>query len=146
MSSSVCPISLAAIAVMLAAAASPAASQQPVRATFVPAAQLTWVNAGPPGVQTAAVRGDMQRGASHFYLKYPAGFAAPLHFHSPDHFATTIAGQLVLIADGKEHALPPGSHFAFTGKARHAARCEGAQDCVMFVDARGAWDVVADKH
>jgi quercetin dioxygenase-like cupin family protein len=57
-----------------------------------------------------------------------------------------VSGRLVLIADGKESALPPGSYFAFTGKARHAARCEGAQDCVMFIDARGPWDVVADKH
>ena len=88
----------------------------------------------------------MKSGASHFYLKYPAGFVAPPHFHSPDHFATTVSGQLVLIADGQETALPPGSHFAFTGKARHAVRCEGAQACVMFIDARGPWDVVADKH
>jgi hypothetical protein len=116
------------------------------RATLVPASQLTWVNAGIPGVQTAALQGDMKSGPSHFYLKYPAGFVAPVHFHSPDHFATTVSGQLVLITEGRETALPPGSHFAFTGKARHAARCEGAQDCVMFIDARGAWDVVADKH
>ena len=58
---------------------------------------------------------------------------------------TTVAGNLVLIVDGKEQRLPPGSYFAFTGKARHAARCEGAQDCVMFIDARGRWDVVVAK-
>ena len=134
------------VVVGMAALAIGAMAQRGGEAVFVPAAQVRWVDAGIPGVQTAAVRGDMLAGASHFYLKYAAGFAAPLHFHSPDHFATTVSGRLVLIADGKESALPPGSYFAFTGKARHAARCEGAQDCVMFIDARGPWDVVADKH
>ena len=134
------------VVVGMAALAIGTMAQRGGEAVFVPAAQVRWVDAGIPGVQTAAVRGDMLAGASHFYLKYPAGFAAPLHFHSPDHFATTVSGQLVLIADGKESALPPGSYFAFTGKARHGARCEGAQDCVMFIDARGPWDVVADKH
>ena len=41
--------------------------------------------------------------------------------------------------------LSAQSDFAFTGKAPHAARCEGAQDGVMFVDARGKWDVVLPK-
>ena len=113
---------------------------------FTPTTDLKWANAGIPGVSTAAVQGDMSRGASHFYLKYAAGFVAPMHHHSPDHYATTVTGNLVLIgADGKEHRLPPGSYFAFVNKAGHAARCEGSQDCVMFIDARSAWDVVVDK-
>ena len=117
----------------------------PAKAVFTPAADLKWMGAGVPGAETAAVKGDMAKGASHFYLKYPAGFAAPVHHHSPDHYVTTVAGNLVLVVDGKEHRLPPGSYFAFTGKAKHAARCEGADACVMFVDARGAWDVVLAK-
>lgn len=115
------------------------------KAVVAPAADLKWIGAGVPGVETAVVKGDMAKGASHFYLKYAAGFVAPVHHHSPDHYVTTVAGNLVLIADGKEYRLPPGSYFALTGKAKHAARCEGAQDCVMFIDARGPWDVVVAK-
>ena len=117
----------------------------PTKAVLTPVADLKWIGAGVPGVESAAVKGDMAKGASHFYLKYAAGFAAPVHHHSPDHYVTTVAGNLVLVVDGKEHRLPPGSYFAFTGKAPHAARCEGGQDCVMFVDARGKWDVVLPK-
>jgi quercetin dioxygenase-like cupin family protein len=105
-----------------------------------------WVQGGIPGVSTAAVEGDMGKGASHFFLKYAAGFVAPLHHHTPDHYVTTVSGNLVLVVDGKEHRLAPGSYFAFTGKATHAARCEGSEDCVMFVDARGKWDVVPEAH
>jgi quercetin dioxygenase-like cupin family protein len=117
----------------------------PGKAVVTPAAELKWIGAGVPGVETAAVKGDMKKGASHFYLKYAAGFAAPVHYHSPDHYVTTVTGNLVLIVDGKERSLQPGSYFALTGKALHAARCEGKEACVMFVDARGKWDVVVPK-
>ena len=120
-------------------------SQSTAKAVFTPIAQLKWTSAGIPGVETAVTQGDMGKGPSHFYLKYPAGFSSPAHHHSPDHYATVVAGNLVLIADGKEHRLAPGSFFAFTGKAQHVARCEGSQACVMFIDARGAWDVVLAK-
>jgi hypothetical protein len=40
---------------------------------------------------------------------------------------------------------PPGSFFALTGKAPHAGRCGGSEDCVMFVEARGPWDVVPES-
>lgn len=114
------------------------------RATVTARSDWKWADAGVPGVANAAVEGDMKSGASHFYLRYAAGFVAPLHHHSPDHYVTTVSGHLVLIVDGKEHHLPPGSYFALLGGAPHAGRCEGTEDCVMFIDARGAWDVVPE--
>ena len=132
---------------MLATGLAPSISAQSGgKAVFKPQAELTWTESGTRGVSFAVVDGDMKSGASHFYLKYGAGFVAPVHHHSPDHFVTTLTGNLVVIADGKEHALPPGSYFALTGKAQHGARCQGTADCVMFVDARGAWDVVMAEH
>lgn len=107
-------------------------------------AALKWTEAGIPGVSTAAVQGDMAKGSSHFYLKYKAGFVSPVHHHSADHYVTTVSGDLVLVVDGKEHRLAPGSYFDFTGKAAHATRCEGDEDCVMFIDARGIWDAVPE--
>lgn len=127
---------------IVAGLATVAAAQGPAKAVSTPAAELKW-SAGPvPGVSTAAVEGDMTKGPSHFFLRYDAGFAAPAHYHSPDHFGATVSGTLVLIVDGKERRLAPGSYFAFLGKAAHAVRCEGGQACVMFIDARGAWDAV----
>jgi quercetin dioxygenase-like cupin family protein len=138
---------LLAAAMALAGVAAPLAwAKGPGKAVFTPVADLKWSDAGIPGVATAGADGDMKKGASHFFLKYAAGFVAPMHHHSPDHYAVTVTGNLVLTAaDGKEVRLAPGSYFAFKDKAAHAARCEGAQDCVMFVDARGRWDVVPAK-
>jgi quercetin dioxygenase-like cupin family protein len=106
---------------------------------------LKWADAGIPGVSTAVVQGDMAKGPSHFYLRYPAGFVSPVHHHSPDHYATTVSGSLSLTMDGKEQRLSPGSYFSFAGKAPHVARCAGPEACVMFIDARGAWDVVVEQ-
>lgn len=114
------------------------------KAVATPQSDLKWVDAGIPGVRSATVEGDMSKGASHFYLKYPKGFVTPTHHHSADHYVSLVAGNLVVVADGAEHRLGPGSFFSFTGKAKHVARCEGAEDCVMFVDARGKWDVVPE--
>jgi quercetin dioxygenase-like cupin family protein len=132
---------LAAAAAVLAVGVAGAA-EQPVATAK---ASLKWTDAGIPGVKTAVVHGDMAKGPSHFYLSYPAGFVAPRHHHTPDHYATTVSGTLVLIAGGQEQRLAPGSFFALTNKMTHAARCEGSEACVMFIDARGAWDVVPEK-
>ena len=113
-------------------------------AVVKPRAELTWTPGKFPGVSSAAVDGDMAKGPSHFFLKYAAGLVTPLHHHSSDHYVTTVSGNLVLVVDGKETRVPPGSFFSFTGGAPHAARCEGSEDCVMFLDARGAWDVVPE--
>lgn len=113
-------------------------------AVVVPVTKLAWVAGAIPGVSTAVVAGDLATGPSRFYLKYAKGLVTPLHHHSPDHYVTTVSGELVLVVDGTEHRLAPGSYFALTNQAPHAARCEGAADCVMFIDSRGAWDVVPE--
>lgn len=112
------------------------------KSVVTPVADLKWASAGVPGVSIAPVEGDMQKGPSHFYLKYDAGFSAPVHHHSPDHYVTVVSGTLVLTVDGKTNTLAPGSYFALLGKAEHAARVQGDQPAVMFIDARGPWDVV----
>lgn len=135
-------VPLIATTLALAAGGAALAAGQSV---VTPSADLKWAGAGIPGVSTAVADGNMTKGASHFYLKYAAGFVTPPHHHSPDHRVTTVSGTLVLIVQGKEHRLPPGSYFALLGKAVHVARCEGSEDCVMFIDARGPWDVVPQK-
>jgi quercetin dioxygenase-like cupin family protein len=126
------------VTTVTALSGTPATKAQDVQ----PAAALNWKGVGVPGVAMAVAKGDTAKGPSHFYLRYGKGFVAPMHHHSPDHYVTTVRGTLVLIVDGKEYRLAPGSFFALVNKAKHAARCEGTEDCVMFIDARGAWDVV----
>jgi len=113
------------------------------KAVFVPAASAPWGKVpDAPGVQIAPLQGNPGKGASHFLLKFPAGFSAPLHHHTADHFVTVVAGTLVLVVGGKEQRFGPGSYFSFAGKKQHATRCEPGAECVLAMDVRGRWDVV----
>jgi mannose-6-phosphate isomerase-like protein (cupin superfamily) len=106
---------------------------------------LTWKDMGIPGVQSAVVTGDMAKGPSRFFLKYPVGLVTPAHHHSPDHYVTVVSGTLLLTVDGKETRLEAGSFFALTNKAVHVAKVVGDQPVVMFIQADGPWDVVMEK-
>lgn len=111
----------------------------------IASADLVWKDMGIPGVRAATVTGDMTKGPSRFFLTYPKGFVTPPHHHSPDHYVTVVSGTLLLTVDGKETRLGPGSFFALTNKAVHVGKVEGDQDCVMFIQADGPWDVVMEK-
>jgi quercetin dioxygenase-like cupin family protein len=112
-------------------------------AAVVPAGDAKWADApGMDGVKMAILEGMPAKGASRFFIKLPGGMAVPSHFHSPDHYAFVVSGTLVLGIDGKDVSLPSGSYFSFLGKKKHTTRCEAGADCVLFVDARGKWDVI----
>jgi mannose-6-phosphate isomerase-like protein (cupin superfamily) len=108
-------------------------------------ADLVWKDMGIPGVQAATVTGDMTKGPSRFFLKYPVGFVTPAHHHTPDHYVTLVSGTLLFTVNGKETRLEPGSFFALTNKAVHVAKVEGDQPAIMFIQADGPWDVVMEK-
>ena len=117
-------------------------------AVLAPAGDLKWQDVpDAKGVQIATIpgQGDPGKGASHFFLKFAPGFSAPVHHHTSNHYVTVVSGTLVLTVDGKDHKLPPGSYVAFTGKKPHATKCDAGADCVLAMDVRGKWDVVAPK-
>lgn len=116
------------------------------QATFVEAKDMKWKDVpGAEGIQTATVEGDAAKGAHHVFMKFKSGFNAPMHHHTANHFVTVVAGTLLLTVDGKEHRLPAGSYFEFKGKQAHATACAEGDDCVIFGDVRGKWDVLMEK-
>ena len=121
----------------------------PVLAAAPPAvvmakADLKWKDLG-NGIAAAPVSGDMDKGASRFYLKYPVGLVTPKHHHDANHYVTVVSGTITLTMDGKAHRLGPGSYFALTNKASHVAKVEGNEEAVFFIQAESAWNVVMDK-
>jgi quercetin dioxygenase-like cupin family protein len=135
------------LALAIAAFAPPAAAKDAKKggnAVLIPAGDLKWSAVpGFPGVQMAVMEGNPAKGPHHSMLKFAGGFAADLHHHSSDHYGTVLTGTLVLTVDGKESKLPAGSYFSFKGKKQHMTKCEAGADCVLSIDARGKWDVVA---
>ena len=117
------------------------------KAVLAAAGDLKWKDAGPDaaGVQFAAVAGDPMKGAGKFFVKFPSGFSAGLHHHSPDHFGVVVSGTMVFGVDGQDVTVPAGSYISFTGKKQHTTKCTDAAGCVLFVDTHGKWDIVPEK-
>jgi quercetin dioxygenase-like cupin family protein len=136
-------ISIFVVCAALIAAFAPAVGA--AESLVVAKADLKWQNVGTSGVAAALVSGDMEKGASRFFLKYPVGLVTPLHHHTSDHYVTVVSGTIILTVDGKEHKLGPGSYFELTQKKPHAAKVEGNEDAVFFIQAEKAWDVVLEK-
>lgn len=139
-------LALAIVLVAAIAATCAVWAEGPGKSVVTPQSAVKWASAGAPGVSIAAVDGDTAKGPAHFFLKYDPGLVTPVHHHSADHYVTVVSGTLTLTVDGKENRLGPGSYFALLGKKPHAARVEGQEAAVMFIDARGAWDVVPEAE
>ena len=115
------------------------------KAVFAPAADLKWKDTPDRnGVQIAAVQGDPTKGAARFFVKLPSGFDVPLHHHTADHFAAVVSGTMVL-NDGQDHTMAPGSYWSFTGKKQHTTKCTDPAGCTLFVETKGKWDVIEEK-
>jgi quercetin dioxygenase-like cupin family protein len=63
------------------------------------------------------LQGSPAKGPHHSLIKLPAGFTAPLHHHTSDHYVAVVAGTIALTVDGKETKLPAGSFFSFTARS-----------------------------
>jgi quercetin dioxygenase-like cupin family protein len=134
-----------AVVISMAAALMAGSMALAAESTIVVAkADLKWKDMG-NGVSAAPVSGNMEKGASRFFLKYPVGLVTPKHHHDPDHYVTVLSGSITLTLEGKEYKLGPGSYFAITKKASHTAKVEGNEDAVFFIEADGPWNVVAEK-
>lgn len=59
---------------------------------------LKWKDMG-NGVSAAPVSGDMEKGASRFFLKYPVGLVTPKHRHDADHSVTVISGTINVVME-----------------------------------------------
>ena len=130
---------------VLAQAAAPAHkdTNAPV---FVPSADLKWTDLDPqrgPGVKVADISGDHSKGAFSAFIKFPAGFAAPLHTHTNAMKMVVISGTFVQQPEGKpEFRLGPGSYlFQPGGDYKHTTACDKASDCVIFAEGIGAFDI-----
>src|SRR5262249_36200694 len=88
---------LAAVVVAQDAAkkANPAPKAMSKTPVVIPAADLKWTDLDPkgaPGVKIADVSGDHTKGAFSAFMKFPAGFAAPLHTHTNAFKIVVISG------------------------------------------------------
>ena len=114
---------------------------------FMPAADLKWVDLdakGAPGVKVADVWGDHTKGGYGAFIKFPAGFSTPLHYHTHAAKLVIISGTFLQTPEGKsEIRLGPGSYLMQPGKSyKHTTGCDKASDCLFFSESTGAFDLI----
>lgn len=113
---------------------------------FKPAEDLKWEDLDPtgaPGVKIADVWGNHAKGAWGGFIKFPAGFAAPLHTHTHDVKIVVISGTFLQTPEGKsEVRLGPGSYeMQPGGNYRHTTGCDKASECLFFAEGSGKFDL-----
>jgi len=114
------------------------------KSVVVAKADLKWKAMG-NGIEAAPVSGDMDKGPSRFFLKYPVGLVTPMHHHTANHYVTLVSGSITLTVSGKDYRLGPGSYFMLADRAGHIAKVEGNEPAVFFIQAEAPWDVVMAK-
>jgi anti-sigma factor ChrR (cupin superfamily) len=114
--------------------------------TFMSAADLKWADLDPtgaPGVRIADVWGDHTRSGFGAFLKFPAGFAAPLHTHTNAIKIVVILGTYIQTPEAKtEMRMGPGSYvFQPGGSYKHLSACDKASECLLFIQSGGKFDL-----
>ena len=97
----------------------------------------------PKGCEVTVLRGDPANGRSDVFLRTPANYRLPRHWHtSPEHMIL-VSGKLHVTYEGqKPSILRPGSYAYGPAKARHEARCANAGPCVLFIAFESPIDAV----
>jgi len=113
---------------------------------FMPAGDVKWMDLDPkgaPGVQIADLWGDHTKGAYGAFIKFPAGFAAPLHTHTNAMKIVIVSGTFIAGPEGNpEVRLGAGSYFWQPGgNYRHTTGCDKASECVFFAESAGEFDL-----
>ena len=118
----------------------------PAPPIFLSSSDMKWVDLDPdgaPGVKIADLWGNHAKGAYGAFIKFPAGFAAPLHTHTNSAKIVVISGTFVQAPEGKpEFRLGPGSYLMQPGDGyKHTTACDKASDCEIFVQGTGKFDL-----
>ena len=124
-----------------------ATSPKPGTPVFVHANDLKWADLNPtgaPGVKIADVWGDHKTMCYGAFLKFPAGFVAPLHTHTSTIKIVVLSGTYIQTPEGKsEMRMGPGSYVLQPGgNYKHVSACDKASECLLFIESAGKFDLL----
>jgi len=101
---------------------------------------LKWVAlaGAPAGVMSVMLWGDNTNGAYGGFTKFPAGFSAPLHFHTNDMKIVVVKGAYTY--KGKKYG--PGSYLFIPGGEQHESGGVADSETIFFIEQTGKFDLV----
>jgi quercetin dioxygenase-like cupin family protein len=101
---------------------------------------LKWeqLKGAPDGVMAAMVKGDITKGAFDAFIKFPAGFKSPLHYHTHAMEAIVLKGAYVY--NGKSYG--PGSYVSIPAMDKHESGGAADSETIFFLEQPGKFDLV----
>ena len=76
-------------------------------------------------------------------VKIKAGVTAPQHSHTFDYHAITVQGNWVhTYGENDTRSMAPGGYVLQPGGEDHGGRCEGSQDCLIYIHQHGPRDFI----
>lgn len=119
-------------------------SSPPNTAVLWPASQIRWA-ADPvqAGLQRAALTGSSATGAYRELARFDAGLSVPLHHHTSEIRAFVHSGTMIWTMEGRDPVeVGPGSWVILPGGERHTTACKSGEDCVVYVEQPGRFDLI----
>jgi hypothetical protein len=97
----------------------------------------------PKGCEVAVLQGDPANGRSDVFLRTPANYKLPPHWHtSPEHMIL-VAGELHVTYEGQKATVMRAGTYAYgPAKTRHEANCANRGPCVLFISFESPIDAV----
>lgn len=104
------------------------------------AEDLKWeqLAGAPPGIMSVTLWGDLTKGAYGGFTKFPAGFKAPLHYHTNTTKIIIIKGAYTY--NGKQYG--PGSYVSVPGGLKHESGGITDSETIFFIEQPGKFDLV----
>lgn len=87
----------------------------------------------PPGIEIAALRGDLAEGGGEILLRLPANYTVPNHSHTSDELYVWLKGPFTYIAgNGKQVEIDSAAYISLPGNTPHALKCHD-EPCIFYV-------------
>jgi quercetin dioxygenase-like cupin family protein len=95
----------------------------------------------PPGIEIAALRGDLAKGGGEILLRVPANYTVPNHSHTSDELYVWLKGAFTYIAgDGKQVEIDGPAYISLPGNTPHALKCHN-EPCIFYVHYSRPFDL-----
>ena len=90
-----------------------------------------------PGVMFAKLRGDHSKEAYEEFIRYPAGYKGPPHFHTYDQKIVVIKG--IYTHGGKKYG--PGSYLLIPAGEKHEGGGTSDSETIIYQEQPGRFDL-----